>query len=175
MWFRHESCNMLQPDQERLLIYATNKKTTRSRRSAQTSTPSNGIVCGWRYHQYRPADSVCFRAIRPRRRALLGEPKRPYRVHFSRSRICRLSGGWETLRRRRLRDVQLLGNGNEVTKMAPFRLDSCQHGGKFFWPVDADVPPRSDAFMHNSASVRRSRGKYPRQRAKENNVQSVAR
>src|SRR6476659_10484622 len=75
---------------------------------------------------------------------------------------------------RRLRDVQLLGNGNEVTKMAPFRLDSCQHGGKFFWPVDADVPPRSDAFMHNSASVRWSRGKYPRQRAKENNVQSVA-
>ena len=26
MWFRHGSCNMLQPDQERLLIYATNKK-----------------------------------------------------------------------------------------------------------------------------------------------------
>ena len=171
MWFRHESCNMLQPDQERLLIYAT----TRSRRSAQISTPSNGIVCGWRYHQF--VQPIPYAFVRYAREGELCWESRNGHTEFifqiADLPVKRRLGNIEA--QRRLRDVQLLGNGNEVTKMAPFRLDSCQHGGKFFWPVDADVPPRPDAFMHNSASVRWSRGKYPRQRAKENNVQSVAR
>jgi hypothetical protein len=166
---------MLQPDQERLFIYATNKKLPAlgaalkpQPRQMVSFADGDTISSSSRFHMLS-CDT-------PEKESFAGRAETAIPSSFSRSRICRLSGDWETIEaQRRLRDVQLLGNGNEVTKMAPFRLDSCQRGGKFFWPVDADVPPRSDAFMHNSASVRWSRGKYPRQRAKENNVQSVAR
>jgi hypothetical protein len=98
MWFRHESCNMLQPDQERLLIYATTKKLP-ALGAALKSHPrqmvsfadGDTISSSSRFHMLS-CDT-------PEKESFAGRAETAIPSSFSRSRICRLSGDWETLRR----------------------------------------------------------------------------